>query len=68
MADYEDPGWRAAIRLWIYLVGLSFALAGFAIIAPTRANIERKQQKIQASGSPLSLGQALLDSTPPRRN
>jgi hypothetical protein len=54
--------------LWIYLVGLPFALAGFAIIAPTRANIERKQSKIQASGSSLSVGGALLapvEAVPP---
>ncbi len=54
--------------LWIYLVGLPFALAGYALIAPTRSNIERKQRQIQAIGSPLSLGHALLDCTPPRRN
>ncbi len=51
--------------LWIYLVGLPFALAGLAIIAPTRANIERSQQKVQASGSPLSLGAALLKPVEP---
>lgn len=51
--------------LWIYLVGLAFALAGFAIIAPSRANIERKQHQIRAQGSPLSLGQALTDFVPP---
>ncbi|MGZ6545544.1 MAG: hypothetical protein ACXVEI_09560 [Actinomycetota bacterium] len=54
--------------LWIYLVGLPFALAGMALIAPTRHNIEWKQREIDALGSPLSLGQAIMDSTPPGRN
>jgi hypothetical protein len=54
--------------LWIYLVGLPFALAGMALIAPTRHNIEWKQREIDALGSPLSLGQAITDSTPPGRN
>lgn len=46
--------------LWIYLVGLPFALAGLATIAPSRANIERKQAKIRSSGSSLSLGESLM--------
>ena len=53
---------------WIYLVGLPFALAGFALIAPTRGNIERSQQQITGLGSPLSLGQALMQPTLPGRN
>jgi hypothetical protein len=51
--------------LWIYLVGLPFTLACFAIIAPTRTNIERKQEKIQVSGSSLSLGAALCAPVEP---
>jgi hypothetical protein len=51
--------------LWIYLISLPFALGGLAIIAPTRANIERKQAQIQTLGSPLSLGQALLAPSEP---
>jgi hypothetical protein len=47
--------------LWIYLVGLPFALVGFAIIGPTRTNIERRQQALRALSSPLSLGQALMN-------
>jgi hypothetical protein len=54
--------------LWIYLVGLPFALAGMTLIAPTRHNIEWKQREIDALGSPLSLGQAIMDSTLPGRN
>jgi hypothetical protein len=54
-------GTLIAQSLWIYLVGLPFSLVGFALIAPTKADIERRQQEIQSPGSPLSLGQALLD-------
>jgi len=45
--------------LWIYLVGLAFALVGFWMIVPTRQDIERKQREITAAGSPLSLLDAL---------
>ena len=47
--------------LWIYLMGLAFSVISFAILAPTKANIERGQQSVQRTGSPLFLGQALLD-------
>jgi hypothetical protein len=52
-------------RLWIYLIGLAFSMIGFAMIVPTRGNIERKQQEIMAQGSPLSLGDALMHAPPP---
>jgi hypothetical protein len=45
--------------LWIYLVGLAFAVVAFWMIAPTRLDIERKQREITAAGSPLSLLDAL---------
>jgi F0F1-type ATP synthase membrane subunit c/vacuolar-type H+-ATPase subunit K len=45
--------------LWIYLVGLAFAVVGFWMIAPTRVDIERKQREITAAGSPFSLLDAL---------
>lgn len=38
--------------LWIFLVGLAFALVGFWMIAPTCLDIERKQRDITAAGSP----------------
>jgi hypothetical protein len=52
--------------LWIYLVGLAFALVGLWMIAPTRLDIERRQSEITAAGSPLSLLDALI-SVPPAR-
>jgi hypothetical protein len=51
--------------LWIYLVGLAFALVGFWMIAPTRLDIERRQREITAAGSPLSLLDALTTVPPP---
>ncbi|HEV8621350.1 MAG TPA: hypothetical protein VGR33_00445, partial [Actinomycetota bacterium] len=51
---------------WLYLLGLAFALPGLALIAPTRADIERRQRQIEAQGSSLSLLDALIDIPPPR--
>jgi hypothetical protein len=51
---------------WLYLLGLAFALPGLALIAPTRADIERRQREIEAQGSSLSLLDALIDIPPPR--
>lgn len=51
-------------RLSSYLIGMAFALIGFAMMAPTRGNIERRQQEITAQGSPLSLGEALMRPRP----
>lgn len=53
-----------ADKLWLYLVGLTFALLGLALIAPTRADIERRQQQIAAQGSSLSLLEALMAPQP----
>jgi hypothetical protein len=55
-----------ANKLWLYLVGLAFGFLGFALIAPTRADIERRQQQIAAQGSSLSLLEALM--APPSRD
>jgi hypothetical protein len=49
---------------WIYLVGLAFALVGLWMIAPTHQDIERRQREITATGSPLSVLDALV-SVPP---
>jgi hypothetical protein len=46
--------------LWIYLVGLAFALVGLWMIAPTHQDIERRQREITATGSPLSVLDALI--------
>jgi hypothetical protein len=54
--------------LWICALALPFVLAGFALVAPTRRNIEWKQLGIRTRGSTLSLGQALIDHPTRRRN
>jgi hypothetical protein len=51
---------------WLYFEGLAFALVGLGLIAPTRGNLERRQQQITAQGSPLSLIEALRNSPPGR--
>ncbi len=53
-------------KFWLYLLGLAFALLGFALIAPTRADIERRQRQIEAQGSSFSLLDALIETPPPR--
>jgi ABC-type transport system involved in cytochrome c biogenesis permease subunit len=55
-------------RLWSYLVGMGFSLACMALIAPTRADIERRQLELTERGSTLSLGDALLRFQPRRRS
>ena len=52
--------------LWIYLLGLAFALVGLWIIAPSHMDIERRQSEIRAAGSPLSLLDALISVPPPK--
>jgi F0F1-type ATP synthase membrane subunit c/vacuolar-type H+-ATPase subunit K len=56
--------------LWVYLLGLGFSLIGLTLIAPSPRNIRRRQDQITASGSPLSLGAALLEppAKPERSN
>jgi len=46
--------------LWLYVEGLVFAILGMVLIAPTRRNIERRQRRIEAEGSSLSLLDALV--------
>ena len=46
-------------QLWPYLVGLPVSLIGLALVAPTRRDLERRQQQITAAGSPLELREAL---------
>lgn len=55
-------------KLWVYLLGMAFGLAGLAQMAPTRGDIERRQQQIAAQGSPLSLLEALMAPPPGRRD
>lgn len=49
--------------LWVFVEGIVFALLGLRLIAPTRGDIERRQQQLSMQGSPLSLGQALIRPT-----
>jgi hypothetical protein len=49
----------------VYVLGMLPTLIGLAMIAPSRRNIDRRQQEIGASGSPLSLGRALMGPSPP---
>jgi FtsH-binding integral membrane protein len=48
-------------ELWPYLVGLALFFVGMALIAPSRRNLERRQQTVQSQGSTLSLRHALSD-------
>jgi hypothetical protein len=52
--------------IWPYLAGAAFTLAAFRLAAPTAADIRRCQDAVRASGSSLSLRDA-LEMTPPRR-
>jgi hypothetical protein len=45
-------------KLWVYVVGMALGLFGLRWVAPTAADIERRQQQIATSGSPLSLMEA----------
>jgi hypothetical protein len=51
--------------LWVYVLGMGFGLLGLALLAPTRADIERRQRQIEARGSSLSLLEALMETPPP---
>lgn len=44
---------------WPYLVGLALAAVGFWLIAPTRADVRRRQEHLTTSGCATSLSQAL---------
>ena len=46
-------------RFWPYLVALPLFLLGMSFIAPTRSNIERRERELTATGSMLSLVDAL---------
>lgn len=44
-------------------VGMVFSLVGLAMIAPTRREIERREQELRSKGSPLSLVDVLVSTT-----
>jgi hypothetical protein len=48
----------------VYPVGLAWSLLAFALGAPTRADVERRQSQIRVSGSPLDLLEALRKVAP----
>jgi len=50
--------------LWIYFVGLASSTLNLALVAPSKREITRRQEQIAAQGSPLSLGQALMEIPP----
>ena len=45
--------------VWLYLLGAAFTAVGFARLAPTRANLERDQEALQAAACGRSLVGAL---------
>jgi hypothetical protein len=45
--------------LWTPVIGIAISMIGLFLIAPSRRNIEFEQQKLDAEGSSLSLGQIL---------
>jgi hypothetical protein len=53
-------------ELWAYLLGMTLGLLALVLVAPTRADIERRQQQIAAQGSSLSLLEVLM--APPSRD
>lgn len=54
----------ATEALMPFLEGLAFTLVAMWLIAPRRRHIERRQRDVTASGSPLSLGEALTRAYP----
>ncbi len=54
-------GWKVP-----YALGLAFAMAGFFELAPSKRNIERRQEQLDAQGVPVNLLRELMG--PPTRN
>ena len=54
-----------AAKLWVYVEGLAFAVVGLGFIAPTHADVKRRQRQLEAQGSSLSLLEALIAAPPP---
>ncbi len=51
---------------WVYLIGLTASLVGFALAAPTPASLRRDQEQLDASGNTLDLRESLGGSPGPR--
>jgi hypothetical protein len=52
-----------AEALWPYLVGLAFSSVAFTLIAPTRSEIARQDERLARTGCPTSLRAALYGAT-----
>jgi hypothetical protein len=52
-------------RIWIYLLGMAFAVPGMILIAPSRYNLERHQRSLREQGSALSIVDVLARSGAP---
>lgn len=51
---------------WVYLIGLTASLVGFAFAAPTLASLRRDQEQLDASGKTLNLLESLGGSPGPQ--
>lgn len=51
--------------VWLYFLGAAFTAVGFARLAPTRGNLERDQEALQAAGCGRSVIGALRGAEPP---
>lgn len=51
---------------WVYLIGLTASLAGFAPAAPTPASLRRDQEQLDASRKTLNLLESLGGSQGPQ--
>jgi hypothetical protein len=51
-------------NLWVFVIGLAFTVVGFLLVAPSRHNIEKRQEQLDAAGSSLLLGEILTTSQP----
>jgi hypothetical protein len=51
-------------RLWLYAIGMAVGFVGFALMAPTRSELDRRQGALSAGGSALDLRAALTSPNP----
>lgn len=61
-------GLLAALLLgewWVFVPGLAFGLWGLARVAPSRRNIERREEQLRSTGQTLSLLESLRLPRPP---
>jgi hypothetical protein len=65
-AGWAFVGVAVGREMWILLPGLAASVIGLLLVAPSRANLDRRQVDVTASGSALSLVET-LDAVPPGR-